>query len=264
MSYIARVDCGSHETWCISRPERGNALGTTLARELLRAAHALRDASHKPRSLVIRATPVIKGDEATWIAGGDLKELALLRDGDEAKAYVTTMSDALQTIAALPIPVVVAIDGAAIGGGAELALAGDLRLATERSVLEFRQLKAGLATGYGSACRMVQLVGLGRTQGMLFRTESVSATEAVACGLLHEVCKDSAALDLAVTKLCADLAALDPAALAAQKRMLWHATHQDATAARTAELELFATIWRNPGHSAFLDAFASRSSERER
>ncbi|MEN9835361.1 MAG: hypothetical protein RL011_1554 [Pseudomonadota bacterium] len=261
MSYIQKEVKDNYVVWRISRPERGNALGTTVARELLREVHNLRDNSHKPRALVITAAPVTNGAKTTWVAGGDLKELALIHDAAEAKAYVTMMSDALQIIGELPVPVITSLDGAAIGGGAELALAGDLRLATARSVLEFRQLKAGLATGYGSACRLVSLIGLGRAQGLLFRAESISADEAKAIGLIHEVCVDSDALELAVTKLCSDLAQLDPAALSAQKRMLWHATHTEAASARLAELELFATIWRNPGHKAFLGEFSRRSSE---
>ena len=261
MSYIHKETRPTHQLWRIARPERGNALGTTLARELLRDVHDLRDSAQKPRSLVIAAAPVVKGGSTTWIAGGDLKELAEIHDADDAKHYVTMMSDALQTLAELPIPVIIAMDGAAIGGGAELALAGDLRLATSYSVLEFRQLKAGLATGYGSANRLVSLIGLSRAQGLLFRAESVSATEAKSIGLVHEVCANTAELDLAVHRICDDLAKLDPSALAAQKRMLWHATHSHAATARTAELELFATIWRNPGHNAFLGEFARRSTE---
>ena len=79
--------------------------------------------------------------------------------------------------------------------------------------------------------------------------------------MIHQVVADAAALEATVSKVCADLADLDPAALAAQKRMLWHAVRSHPSSARSAELELFATLWRNPGHSAFLDQFKARGSE---
>ena len=261
MSYISIENQKNHQIWRIHRPERGNALGPTIARDLLQAVHNLRDSVHKPRALVITATPLVKEQQCTWIAGGDLKELADLHTADEARTYVALLSDALQTLDELPLPVIIAIDGAAIGGGAEIALAGDLRLATARSELEFRQLKAGLATGYGTSRRLVELIGLSRTQGLLYRTATISSAQAAEYGLIHQVVADAAALEATVSKVCADLADLDPAALAAQKRMLWHAVRSHPSSARSAELELFATLWRNPGHSAFLDQFKARGSE---
>src|SRR5262249_1671849 len=141
--------------WTIARPERGNALGTTVAAELLGALADLGGDADTPRAVVLTAECVSKGSQRTWIAGGDLKELAAIASGREARAYAASLWAFIDGLAKLPMPVIVAVDGAAIGGGAELALAGDLRLATAASTLDFKQLRVGLATGYGSAKRLV-------------------------------------------------------------------------------------------------------------
>ena len=263
MSYVQISDQDQAQVWRISRPERRNALGPTIARELLHAAHQLREQATKPRALVITAMSVIRDAQCTWIAGGDLKELSHLESQEDVRAYVKALSDTLQVLDELPLPVIMAIDGAAIGGGAELAIGGDLRLATKRSSFAFWQLKVGLATGYGSARRLVELLGLSRAQGLLYESGEISAEAAFNFGLVHHVVNDPASLTDACEQLVKRLKELDPSALAAQKRMLWHAVRSHPSSARAAELELFATLWRNPKHSAYLDAFEKRRPEGE-
>lgn len=245
----------AHLEWRIERPERMNGLGTSLARELNEALAELKRGGHVPRALVLTATPVGKGTRRTWIAGGDLKELQELKTGADAGRYAASLSAFVAGLEELPCPVITAVDGAAIGGGAELALAGDLRLATSGSTFEFKQLRVGLATGYGGAKRLCELIGLGRAQGLLYRSESLSADGAFQCGLIHEVVPDEAALGAKVQELARNLAALSPAALAAQKAMLHAAVRGHPGAARGTEAELFARIWRNPEHQRFLAEF---------
>lgn len=254
-SFLKIREHDGHLEWRIDRPERLNGLGPTLARELADALAELRNGAAPPRVLVISATPVQKGTRRTWIAGGDLKELSGLMSQGEAWSYAATLSGFAAGLEELPCPVVVAVDGAAIGGGAELALAGDLRLATRASSFEFRQLKVGLATGYGGARRLVELVGLGHAQGLLYRTATVSADEAARIGLVHEVVEGEAALKERLATLTAELASLSPQALAAQKAMLRLATKGHPGAARGAEADLFARVWRNPEHQKYLSDF---------
>ena len=241
--------------WRIARPDRLNGIGTTLAAELAGALAELKARPKLPTALVLTATPVVKGPRRTWLAGGDLKELQELKTGTEARRYAVALSDFLSGLDELPIPVVVAVDGAAIGGGAELALGGDVRLATSASSWEFKQLRVGLATGYGSARRLVELVGLGKAQGLLYRGATVSASEALNLGLVHQVVADEGALREACRTVSAEFALLGPETLAAQKRMFWHATHSHPGAARAAEAELFTKLWLNPAHARFLAAF---------
>lgn len=254
-SFLKIREQGAYLEWRIERPERLNGIGTTLARELAQALAELKRGGALPRALVLTATPVAKGARRTWIAGGDLKELAELATGADARAYAVSLSAFVQGLEELPSPVITAVDGAAIGGGAELALAGDLRIATVASSFEFKQLKVGLATGYGGARRLVELIGLGKAQGLLYRSATVSSAEALDLGLVHEVVRDDRELEARCDEVASQLAALSPQALSAQKTMLWHAVRSHPGAARAAEAELFTRLWRNPEHQRFLSDF---------
>jgi len=255
-------------TWKINRPERINALGTTIALtlgELLDELHARvapffaeRDSSptNLPvRVLVITAEPARKGRAPVWVAGGDLKELSLLTTPTEGRAYAALFHRLCQGIERLPLPVIMAINGAAIGGGAELALAGDLRIATRESSFEFRQLRVGLATGYGCAKRLVDLVGKTRAQKYLYLGRELLAGEAQEVDLLHRVADDDEDLLRKVREVAKDMIALEPRAIAAQKEMFRLATDAHPGAASGGELDEFEKIWMNPSHRKFLHGF---------
>lgn len=257
-----KVGGASVATWRINRRERGNALGTTLAQELQAALGDLMCRPSPPRAIVLTASPVVKGVQRTWIAGGDLKELATLGSQDDGEAYALALSTFLSGLDELPIPVVMAIDGDAIGGGAELALGGDVRLATSSSRLVFKQLAVGLATGYGGARRLVELVGLARAQDLIYGTRTIDAAEALGMGLVNEVWPDAAALQTAVDARLATLLAIEPRAFATQKRMFWHATRSHPGTSREVETRLFRELWGNPTHRRFLTAFVGKEPDR--
>ena len=239
--------------WHISRPERLNAIGTTLAAELTDSLALLRQSPPSDvRALVVTAATVHKGDRSIWIAGGDLKELAALRSRSEARAYAAMMRVFCEALERLPFPVITVMDGAAIGGGAELALAGDIRLATVRSSLEFKQLKIGLATGYGAASRLVQLLGKSKAQSLLYFSETVDAEQAHACGLIHRLI--TAATPEEIGKSILPILSLEPAAVAAQKKLLRLATEAPG-AATTWSDDIFESLWLNETHARTLSSW---------
>lgn len=250
--------------WQINRPERRNALGTILSQELWEKTRELQKnlkawqdaAGDEPppfRALVIKAAP-IAGDKAPiWIAGGDLKELNELKTAAEGRKYAETMALVCNALYELPIPVVALMDGLVIGGGIEFALAADLRFATQRTVFHFKQLELGLATAYGSAQRLTQLVGVSRAMDWLLRSKKVSAEMALSAGLVHEVLDRAEDLNDELAECLDHIKSLSPHAVAAQKRML-HADGIDAE--RTAsELDLFETLWMQEHHKRQLKGF---------
>ncbi|MEY4632035.1 MAG: hypothetical protein RIQ81_2155 [Pseudomonadota bacterium] len=266
MSFVHVKEEGNVETWTISRPERFNALGTTLARELnarvddlhRRIVNWQADPDNNPlpiRALVIKATPSRRGRSPVWIAGGDLKELAALTAREEGRNYAAMLSRFCRCMEELPIPVIAQIHGAAIGGGAELALAADLRFGSKMTRLEFRQLRVGLATGYGGTKRLVNLVGKAQAQRLIFLGGDILADECLRLGLLHHVATDEIQLDEIVSQTLRELTNLEPRALAAQKEMFRIASDAHPGAAYAAELELFGKIWMNPSHKSYLSAF---------
>ncbi len=242
--------------WTLTRPERLNALGPSMAAALRQKLDALTKAlrantTNPPRLLGIMAAP---NEKKVWIAGGDLKELAERPQPADGRQYAASLTDLHADLQALPIPVCMAIDGAAIGGGLEFALAGDLRVATAGASFDFRQMKIGLATAFGGAQRLVHLVGLSRAMHWQLMCARISSAEALAAGLLHEIHADRGALRARLKEMAAHFATLAYPAVAAQKKMLQLATQPD----RSAELDLFASLWMNPTHSAFLKKFTEK------
>lgn len=263
MSFIKVSESGRVETWTISRPERFNALGTTLAKELnervddlhqrIVAWQAAPTANLLPtRVLIIKTEPSRRARSPIWIAGGDLKELALLTGVGEGRAYAAMLSRFCRCLEELPIPVIAAIHGGVIGGGAELALATDLRVGTKMTYFEFRQLRVGLATGYGGTKRLVDLVGKATAQRLLYMGRSIYSDECHRLGLLHQVVPDENDMNDVVHQIAQEFVNLEPQAIAAQKEMFRIATDAHPGAAFGAELEVFGKIWMNPSHKKFL------------
>ncbi len=266
---------GKVMNWHLHRPDRFNALGPSLGQELLNALRALqgtladwdrKDGSREPaiRSLVITATAVHIGRESPiWIAGGDLKELQSLVEPSEGRSYAWLLAELCSGLQDLPIPVIAAIDGLAIGGGAELAIAADLRLATQRSAFHFKQLEVGLATGYGSCQRLIALVGQARATDLLLRCRRLSATEALPLGLVNELVEKPDDLAQSIKELTHDFSQISAQALRSQKFMLQQPSHDRRGHLIQGELDAFEDLWMQPAHKKFLSGFSERAASAE-
>lgn len=265
--YISVQKQDSVLIWTIDRPDRLNALGPLIGGELLQLVMQLeqelqpfaidRGMEEPPyRGLILRAQPVRRGqNQPIWIAGGDLKELSQLTAPADGRAYASEWAQIGLILQGLPIPVVAAIQGAAIGGGAELALAADLRLATQESSLHFKQLEVGLATGYASCQRLVNLVGLARATDLLLRCRRLSAAEAQSLGLINDLVENDEALEKLITTVIQDFKRLSPRSLMIQKQMLQGPFVDKKPQWADRELDLFQQLWMHPQHEKFLRQF---------
>lgn len=260
-------------TWTISRPDRCNAIGTTIAAELNHLAKSLKAQMSEhicaigcrhPRVLLLttqgpqkirkpkRATS--KKSQKIWIAGGDLKELSTL-DASSAKTYAKDMTSFCDILGELPLIVIVAVDGASIGGAVEIIAAADIRLATVASTFEMRQLRVGLPTGYGGTRRLLQIIGKSELQRLVFLGEKITAKAAASMGLVHKLFRNDHAILTYTEALAAELAALSPSAIATQKRMIIASNTLNPGAIAAQELEDFVGEWRNPWHEQALEKF---------
>jgi enoyl-CoA hydratase/carnithine racemase len=265
--YISVQKQDSVLIWTLDRPDRLNALGPLIGAELLQLALQLeqelqafasdsRIEEPPYRCLVLRAQAVRRGQNPPiWIAGGDLKELAQLSAPADGRAYASEWAQIALILQGLPIPVLAAIQGAAIGGGAELALAADLRLATLESSLHFKQLEVGLATGYASCQRLVSLVGQARATDLLLRCRKLSAQEAQGLGLINELAENDEALEILLASVTQDLKRLPPRSLMIQKQMLQGPFVDKKPQWADRELDLFQQLWMHPAHERFLRKF---------
>lgn len=142
---------------------------------------------------------VLTGAGRAFVAGADISELQRLSDPFAGREAALIGQDVMNTLAALPVPTVAAINGFALGGGLELALAADMRVAAPGAKLGLPEVGLGLIPGYGGTQRLPRLIGKGRALELIFTGRHVSAEEALQMGLVNRIADDAlaAALELA-------------------------------------------------------------------
>jgi enoyl-CoA hydratase/carnithine racemase len=159
---------------------------------------------------------VITGAGRHFMAGGDIAYMQSL-DRYRAERYVLGIQEMQDALGLLPQPVIAAINGTALGGGCELAMACDIRIADERAVLGQPEVCLGLIPGAGGTQNLPRLVPQGRAKLLLFTGDRISAAEALTIGLVDQVVAAGTALESALA-VAARIAANAPAAVAAAKR----------------------------------------------
>ncbi|SOZ17381.1 Putative enoyl-CoA hydratase/isomerase [Cupriavidus taiwanensis] len=188
-----------------------NILSTPVIASLTRAIEALA-AQDALRVLVLRGT----GDKG-FIGGADIKEMAAL-DRASAEAFISGLRRLCDAVRHLPVPVIARMPGWCLGGGLELALACDLRIAADTAQLGMPEVKVGIPSVIHAAL-MPRLIGNARTAWMLLTGEISDAAEALQWGLVSRVVP-LAELDLEVERVAALLAGFGPVAVRQQKRLL--------------------------------------------
>jgi enoyl-CoA hydratase len=165
----------------IDRPHARNAISLDTMAELERALDAV-DASKTARALVITGA----GDRA-FVSGGDLKELSAIRTIEEASAMAWRMRTICDRFAQFPAPVIAALNGHAFGGGAEVAVAADIRVAADDIKIAFNQVSLEIMPAWGGAERLAALVGPGKALLLAGTGTAVDAAEAQRIGLVDRV-----------------------------------------------------------------------------
>lgn len=165
------------------------------------------------RALVITGT----GDKA-FVAGADIQQFPSL-NRESGIALVEKGKRIFDRIAAFPFPVICAINGVALGGGLELALACDIRIAEKQAKLGLPEAKLGVLPGYGGTQRLTRLVGSGKAKELIFTGEYVSSNESLQMGLVERVVSPGAALEEAID-LAKKMSANGPQAIASAKRVI--------------------------------------------
>jgi enoyl-CoA hydratase len=162
----------------VDRPGARNAISLATMDALAVALDRVADAS----ALVISG-----GGDRAFVSGGDLKDLARLRTHDEATEMALRMRRLCDRIATFPAPVIAAMNGHALGGGAEVAVAADIRVAADDVTIAFNQSRLAIMPAWGGAERLAGIVG--RPQALLLATtgERINATEALRIGLFDRV-----------------------------------------------------------------------------
>ncbi|OGK78312.1 MAG: hypothetical protein A2X51_06065 [Candidatus Rokubacteria bacterium GWC2_70_24] len=199
-------------TLTLNRPEAMNAMGHDLARDLEAALDRL-EAAQEVRAVVATGA----GDRA-FSVGGDIKERGAM-SLDERWEHALRLGRCFDRIETLPLPVIAAINGFCFGGGMEMAVACDLRIASERAQVGFLEVKLGVFPGAGGPARLTRLVGKGRAKLVLYTGRRFPAAEGLAMGLVERVVPQGRLMEEACA-LAAEIAANGPLAVRALKRLV--------------------------------------------
>jgi enoyl-CoA hydratase/carnithine racemase len=234
----------------LNRPQALNAISRGLAADLLAACERL------ARRENVRAVVITGAGERAFCAGADLKERRELSAAERA-GHTAAIESAAEALAALPMPTIAAIRGYALAGGAELAIACDLRIAADDAVFGFPEVKIGIFPGAGGAVRLPRLVGTGAARDLLFTGRQVLAAEAYRLGLVDRLVPGEMVLP-AAHELAGAIAANAPLAVRAVKRALADSSGRPATEARAIVNALRSPLDQTADYEEGLNAFAER------
>lgn len=175
----------------INRPEVYNALNMPALEALYELVDDLAD---RPR---VRALVITGAGEKSFCAGADLKERRTMEQR-EVRRYIRLIRDTFTCIEQLPMPVIAALNGVALGGGAELALACDLRVAEETAVLGLTETSLGIIPGAGGTQRLPRLIGKAKAKELIFTAQKLTASDAEKWGLVNKVVARGKGLETAL------------------------------------------------------------------
>jgi enoyl-CoA hydratase len=190
----------------VSRPDKLNALNAGTVRELDAVLRSVREDEG------VRAIILTGAGEKAFVAGADIGELARMGPVEGVRIS-RDGQDTFRMMERMPKPVIGAINGFALGGGLELALACHIRLASSRARFGLPEVKLGIIPGYGGTVRLPRLVGRGRALELMLTGEMIDAEEAYRIGLVNRVTPPESLLD-AARELAAKMIANGPIAIA--------------------------------------------------
>jgi enoyl-CoA hydratase len=239
----------------INRPAKRNALSREALKELRAVfeAHATQDD--------LRLAVLAGAGDIAFCAGGDLAELAAVREPGEVEAFAVEGTATLDAIRAFPAPTLAALNGLALGGGAELSLACDLRIAAPHARIGFTHAALNVSPAWGGGTDLMRAAGASLGLELLATARTLSAGEARAAGLVHHVAPRTGAFVDFAERFAEAIAARPPHVLRAFKSLALAARLGASwEQLRAAEREHFARTWSDPAHWAAAERWATRGA----
>ena len=234
----------------IDRPKALNALNTPTLTELEQALQAVAaDAG-------VRAVIVTGAGEKAFVAGADISEMAPLQP-EGARKFAALGHRVFLALESLPQPTIAAVNGFALGGGCELALACDLIYASEKAKLGQPEVNLGVIPGFGGTQRLTRLVGKARAKELIFSGEMIDASKAKEIGLVLEVLAPDRLLPHC-REMARRIASRGPLAVAQAKRVIEYGADADLRSATELERQAFGLLFGTEDQKEGMRAFAAK------
>ena len=247
--YLKLAENGAVCTVAISAPQSLNALNSTILGELEDFVDHLD--CNKFRCLIVT------GDgEKSFVAGADIKEMADL-DAAQGQTFGAKGARVFRKIETLPIPVIAAVNGFALGGGCELAMACDIRICSSNARFGQPEVGLGIIPGFSGTVRMARLVGMGIAKELIFSGRTMKADEALRIGLVNAVYEPAELMDKA-REMAERIAANAPIAVRYAKQCINNEYDMPADEAIAYESKMFGQCFATEDQKNGMQAFINK------
>jgi enoyl-CoA hydratase/carnithine racemase len=248
---LERERRGGVEILTINRQDAGNSISSGLTTELLAALEELPDDGS------LHAVIITGAGDKFFCTGGDVKEYRTIETTEALNSHFDRTRRAMDLIEALPVPVIAAVNGYALGGGGEILLCCDHRIADERAQIGWPQSRLGIIPAWNGIDRLVRDCGPRVASRLMTTGVRISAQQALEHGIVDQIAKPGASLDDALAH-AAILEAAAPMALRFTKQVIKATGSQSPEAVRELQREGFATLWFSDDHKEAEAAFAEK------
>lgn len=252
---ITITDQGRARIITIDRPKALNALNPTVVAELSRAIEALQ-ISIEAGDWSVRGLILTGGGDKAFVAGADIGAMVDM-SCEQAMEFASQGHAIGEMLANLAVPTIAAVNGFALGGGCELALACDFILASEKAKFGQPEVKLGVIPGFGGTQRLSRRIGIARTLELCTTGATIGAEEAVRIGLANRVVAGDQLLATCLG-LVEAMAAMGPLAVAAAKRVIHRGAELPLAAANQIEVEAFAELFATRDQKEGMQAFLTK------
>jgi enoyl-CoA hydratase len=253
MDYVRVEREGGVAVLTVDRQEKLNALDGQVIEEIGQALLELE--SEGPRAIIVTGA-----GERAFIAGADIRAMSVM-DPIEAKRFSEIGHAAMALLDRSPIPTIAAVNGYALGGGCEVAIACDIRIAAENATFGFPEVGLGILPGMGGTQRLPRLVGPALAKELIFTGRRIGAEEARGIGLANRVVGQGEALD-AARELAAEISENGPLAVRYAKAATNRALDVDLISGLEFEADQFALLFATEDAREGMNAFGEKRKPR--
>ena len=253
MGFVKTEQKGHVAILTIDRPEALNALTADVLRDLGEAMDAV---EANDEAYVV----ILTGAGRSFVAGADIGEMKPLT-AVEGKAWGNAGNDVFLKVENCTKPVIAAINGFALGGGCELAMACDIRLASEKAKFGQPEVGLGITPGFGGTQRLARIVGTGRAMELILTAKTIDAAQAEKIGLVNAVCPPGELMDKAM-EMAEMIAAQAQVAVRESKRCVRKGIQTDINTGLAFEAEAFGLCFSTEDQKEGMSAFLEKRKEK--